>query len=308
MQSAVSGKSYFLRQSGRITGPYSMLKLNAMYHRGTLKCEDMCSEDKIRWHYINVLFPALTPSSPIAISETPAAPQDRIIKVLTEQESSPSFADDTISANGPQLSIPLPAKEMPEPLGQPPLAEWLADIGRTMALVWDFREMLQKHGRKGGRFLGIAPGIHVFLALMFVLIFGKYYSLRFHWFFSPLMGLSLLTILWGTACLIGWFAARRSVTAGKERPAADWKICAAGFFVNYGILACCVMALAHGKEHLWVRALLVFIDSCILCSCVILLRDFLEENGKNWKAPVICTVLILNPVLAAVIYGFVTLI
>ena len=61
MQSAVSGKRYFLRQSGRITGPYPMLKLTAMYHRGDLKCEDMCSEDKIRWHYINVLFPALSP-------------------------------------------------------------------------------------------------------------------------------------------------------------------------------------------------------------------------------------------------------
>ena len=38
------------------------------------------------------------------------------------------------------------------------------------------------------------------------------------------------------------------------------------------------------------------------------LRDFLEENGKNWEVPAACMVLILNPVLAAVIYGFVTLI
>ena len=307
MPSVGSGKGYFLRQSGRITGPYSMLKLTAMYRRGDLKCEDMCSEDKIRWHYINMLFPALSPSAPIAVDEPDAAPPEPVpaIPPHSEQEQFflPPSADDAMPP-----SIPHPEKAPPRTDGQTMRTGWLADIGRTIALVWDFREILQLHSGKAGRYLGIAAVMHALLGLAAVLTFGKYYSSRFHWFFSPLMGLCLLVILWGAACLVGWSAARKSAAAGKGSPAADWKICAAGFCVNYGVLACCVMALAHGRGHLWVQALLVFIDSCILCSCVILLRDFLEENGKNWKAPVICTVLILNPVLAAVIYGFVTLI
>ena len=312
MQPVVSGKSYFLRQSGRITGPYPMLKLNAMYRRGELKCEDMCSEDKIRWHYINVLFPALSPSAPIVIDEPPpAAPPDPVIRVLPQQgpDRLPPPAADVIPPCV-RPPVPPPANCPAQAVRQPaPLAEWLADIGRTAALVWNFREMLVMHSRKAGRFLGIAFGIHVLLCVMIVLIFGKYYSPRFHRFFSPLMGLSLLLILLGAACLIGRIAAARgSGSAGRERPAADWKICAAGICVNYGILACCAMALAHGRAYWWVWALLVFIDSCILCSCVMQLRDFLEENGKNWEVPAACMVLILNPVLAAVIYGFVTLI
>ena len=191
MQPVVSGKSYFLRQSGRITGPYPMLKLNAMYRRGELKCEDMCSEDKIRWHYINVLFPALSPSAPIVIDEPPpAAPPDPVIRVLPQQgpDRLPPPAADVIPPCV-RPPVPPPANCPAQAVRQPaPLAEWLADIGRTAALVWNFREMLVMHSRKAGRFLGIAFGIHVLLCVMIVLIFGKYYSPRFHRFFSPLMG------------------------------------------------------------------------------------------------------------------------
>ena len=221
MQSAVSGKRYFLRQSGRITGPYPMLKLTAMYHRGDLKCEDMCSEDKIRWQYINVLFPALSPLAPIAIEEAPAAPPDPIIKVLPEPASPQPFADANIPADGEPLPIsPPPAQDRPQAVRQSPFAEWLADIGRTIALVWDFREILQMHGQKAGRFLGIAFGIHALLVLLIVLTFGKYYSSSFHCFFSLRMGLSLLVMILGVACLIGWSAARKNVSADEERPAA----------------------------------------------------------------------------------------
>ena len=300
MPSVVSGKGYFLRQSGRITGPYSMLKLTAMYRRGELKCEDMCSEDKIRWHYINLLFPALSPSAPIAVDEPAATLPDPVPPIMApprqEQFFLPPSADNAIPP-----SIPHPAKAPPRAGEETMRTRWLADIGRTIALVWDFREILQLHSGKAGRFLGIATVMHALLMLVIVLTFGKYYSSRFHWFFSPLAGLCLLVILWGAACLTGWSAARKSATAGKGSPPADWKICAAGFCVNYGVLA-------HGKGHLWVQALLVFIDSGILCSCVMQLRDFLEKNGKRWEVPAACTVLFLNPALAAVICVFTTLI
>ena len=315
MQPAASGKGYFLRQSGRITGPYSMLKLTAMYRRGELKCEDMCSEDKIRWNYINVLFPDLSPTAPIAVDEPAAAPDPEVVPKLPaqKQESLPPAGEVRPSPRQPADEVippshrQPPAKDRRQDVPQPAYPEWLADIARTIALIWDFREILQMHSRKAGRFLGIAFGIHVLLGVVIVLTFGKYYSSRFDSFFSPLMGVSLLTILLGVACVIGWFAARGSVTDGAESP-PDWKICAAGFCVNYGILACCVMALAHGRKYWWVQALLVFIDSCILCSCAMQLRDFLERNGRNWRLPAACTMVFLNLALAAVIYGFVTLI
>ena len=308
MQSSASGKHYFLRQSGRITGPYSMLKLTAMYNSGALKCEDMCSEDKRRWHYINVLFPALSPAQPIALeSPVPAPPAAVDTPVRSTDFAVSSTAVPAVRSR--PISPPSLAKEFSVPAElQPPFIEWLTDIGRTIALLWNFPEMLQKHAEKSGRFLGIASGIHVFLGVVFVLLFGRYYSPRFHWFFSPLMGISLLAILWGVAGLLGWFVSRQRTPSGGSS-APFWKICAAGIFMDYGTLACCVMALAHGAwQYPWVRYLFVFIDSFILCSCAMQLRDCLRACGKDWKIPVICAVLLLNPVLAAVIYGFATLI
>ncbi len=313
--SDTAGKRYYLRHAGRITGPYSMLKLTDMYNRGTLTCDDMVSGDKRQWNYICILFPALSPEKPIVLNpdEPPQVPApDKSGKTRDPARSSILSPGPAATAVSPENSLPgtlqfQPPEDVPAPAASSPLHEWIADIGRTMALPWDFQEILHDHAEKSGRYYSIAALIHFLLAAGIILLFGKYYSQRFDCFFSPLMGLSLLSILGAVAALTGLLAARHC-TASDRKISSSWKICAAGLFMNYGTLACCFLALAHGIQQVWVQAVLVFIDTLILCSSAIQLRDYLDAGGRSWKGPVSVLVFFLNPVLISVIYSFKTLI
>ena len=292
-----------------------MLKLTAMYNRGTLTCDDMVSGDKQQWNYICILFPALSPGKPIVLNP------DEPMQIPTPDRSGKSGdpAGSIISHEPAGIAVS-PGNSQPGTLQfQPssdvratdaassPLHEWIADIGRTMALPWDFQEILHDHAEKSGRYYCIAALIHFLLGTGIILLFGKYYSQRFNCFFSPLMGLSLLSILGAAAGLTAQQAAKRCAASG-QKISSSWKICAAGLFMNYGTLACCFLALAHGIQHVWVQAVLVFIDTLVLCSSAIQLRDCLEAGGRSWKAPVFTVVFFLNPVLVSVIYSFKTLI
>lgn len=300
-------KTYFLRQGKRITGPFPMLKLTAMYRSGLLSCEDMCSEDKCKWHYIDMLFPDLAPDVPHVL-EVPAAGNTSASPAVNPGETvaTPAATPDVTV----KITFPPPAagetEKKPRTLREHAY-EWFVDTGRTFALLWNFQEMLQKHAGKSARFYGISLTIHILLSFILIVLFGRYYSSRYHHLLSPVMGISLVVVLFAAASLIGWFAAKYAAPEG-QKPAPDWKLCAAGILMDYGTIACCIMALAHGAQHLWVILLLCFINSAIVCSSAMQLRDYLEAGGKNWKVPVIYAVLLLNPVLAAIIYCFIKLI
>ena len=298
MESNTAGKKYYLRHAGRITGPFPMLKLTAMYNRGALSCDDMISVDKRKWDYVNLLFPALSPGTPIAlipVDPPPVSAPDGSEQKRKTDDGNAGKPDPADSAGAPE--------ELQLRQDAHPLQEWIRDIGRTVALFWDFQEIQQKHVEKAGRFYGIASGIHFLLGIGIVLLFGKYYSRRFHCIFSPLTGVGLLAAVWIAASLTGWLAAKRCAAAGQN-VSPSWKICAAGIFMNYGTLACCFMALAHGLQHLWVQSVLVFIDSFVLCSSSMLLRGYLEAGGRSWKGPVFTVVFLFNPGLVLMIYGF----
>ena len=313
--SDTAGKRYYLRHAGRITGPYSMLKLTAMYNRGTLTCDDMVSGDKRQWNYICILFPALSPGKPIVLNpDEPLQVPAPDGSGKTWDPASPSILspDPAGTAVSPVNSLSgtlqfQPPEDVPAPAASSPLHEWIADIGRTIALPWDFQVIRHDHAEKSGRFYCIAALIHFLLGAGIILLFGKYSSQRFDSFFSPLMGLSLLSILGAVAGLTGLLAARRFTASGRKI-SSSWKICAAGLFMNYGTLACCFLALAHGIQHVWVQAVLIFIDTLVLGSSAIQLRDCLEAGGRSWKGPVFALVFFLNPVLISVIYSFKTLI
>jgi len=292
-----------------------MLRLTAMFNRGTLTCDDMVSGDKRQWNYISILFPALSPGKPIALNpeEPPHVPApdrsgkngDPASRSIISPDPAGTVASPVISLSG-TLQFQ-PSEDEPTPAASSPLRELIADIGRTIALPWDFQEILHDHAGKSGRYYSIAALIHFLLGAGIILLFGKYYSQRFDCFLSPLMGLSLLSILGAVAGLTGLLAAKRCADAG-HKISSSWKICAAGLFMNYGTLACCFLALAHGIQHVWVQAVLVFIDTLALCSCAMQLRDYLEAGGRSWKGPVFTLVFFLNPVLISVIYSFKTLI
>ena len=314
MMSSTAGARYYLRHAGRITGPHSMLKLTAMYNRGALTCEDMVSGDKRQWNYICILFPALSLEEPIVLNpdEPPFPAPDISGKTGDPASSSIISLESAGMAVSPEISqsgtLPFqPPADVRTPAASSPLHEWIADIGRTIALTWDFQEILHDHAGKSGRYYSIAASIHFLLGIGIILLFGKYYSQRFDRFFSPLMGVSLLAILGAVAGATGLLAAKRCSAPG-QKISSSWKICAAGLFMNYGTLACCFLALAHGIQHVWVQAVLVFIDTLILCSSTMQLRDYLEAGGRSWKGPVFAVVFFLNPVLVSVIYSFKTLI
>lgn len=281
-------KTYYLRQGNRITGPFPMLKLTAMYRSGLLTYKDMCSEDKSQWHYINMLFPDLIPDVPDVVEppEPAAAPPDVTVKIAV--------------APAPEVVPRVTAKEY--------FLEWVLDIGRTIALLWNFREMLQTYAeKKSTRFYGIALNLHLLLCIIIVPLFGRYYSSKYHDIISPLIGISLLAVLYAAAGAGGWFAAKYCMPAEKK-PESSWMCFAAGLYMNYGTIACCIMALAHGFRSLWVVLFLCFINSAVLCSSAMQVRDYLERAGKDWRLPVIGAVLVLNPVLFAIIYCFIILI
>ena len=186
--------------------------------------------------------------------------------------------------------------------------EWIIDIGRTFALIWNFQEMLKKYSGKSGRFCGISIAVHLILSTTFVLLFGKYYSRHYHFLLSPLKGICLIAALGILAVLIGLFAAKYCTPKGKNI-LSSWKICAAGIFMNYGALGCCTLALAHGiSRFLWVRLFMFFIYSAVLCSSTMQLRDYLEENSREWKIMIICAVLLFDPIAAVLTYCFTILI
>lgn len=298
MQLDANEKKYFLQKSGRIIGPLSMLRLNAMFREGSLNSECLYSETREQWFHIYALFPELKPAEPAP--EKADVPLHRTATVKEETSGSNAVPAAVNSAEEKNLEL------QPEDPAHP-VAVWCFDIARTIALLWNFQEM-QKYRVKYWRFYGIATALNLIWGIVIVLIFGKYYSTRFHCFFSPLMGMSLLVFLLGAASLIGWGAAKYCVPAGeKVRP--SWKVCAAGIFMNYGTFSCCVMALAHGVwHHLWVLIFLFFINSFTVYSCSMLLRDYLELRGKAWKIWSIGFVLLANPILAAIVYCFTKLI
>lgn len=303
MRSETGEKTYFLRKSGRITGPFTMLKLSAMFHNGDLKCEDMYSEDKKHWHYMDALFPALQPAQPIAVQkeEEPPMPPPVPAPEKTIISPSPAPAVTAVFTLPPQQELFLVETGTPAQI-------WLKDIARTFALLWNFQEIAEKYKEKCKRFFGISLTFHLLLTLLMVFLFGRYCSPNFHLVFSPLMGLSLLLLLWGCACLTGFLAAKYTVSKGQKAP-SSWKICASGLFMNCGTLSCCALALAHGvQQHLWVLIFLGFIYSLTTCSSAAQLRDYLASEGKDGKKFIFCNILFLCPLFAAIIYCFIKLI
>lgn len=279
---------YYLKKSGRITGPFPLAKLNLMNHDGSLTGEEMYSEDKIQWHYIDKLFPSLRPGQPFAWQDDPAPASGEL-----------PAGKETSSAG-----------KLEEEVRRTPLQEFLLDVGRTIALLWNFHEILERYKERSVRYYCIALTFHIIIGFSAVLPAGRSGNADFHYFFSPLMGVSLELLLFALCSLFGWLCARRGKSTGTEgKNRTYWQICAAGIFMNYGTMTCCILALYHGlKERLWILLLLMFINSFILCSTAALLRDYAEYRQKSRKGPNFILIFLWNPVILATAYYFTKLI
>lgn len=304
------GTRFFLRKSGRITGPFPLDKLNSMYRTGALTSQTMISEDKQNWSSISILFPALAPEYPLSqTAETPqkTMPVEKNLGKAIPVRTSAIGIMENHNCNNEVPAMPSGYTVYPVP-EQHPVHEFFTDIGRTFALMWNFREIVENYAEKSARFYGIAIAVNVVLAAVFILLFGKYYSSRFSFLWSPLIGISLLVLLLMITSLAAWLVSANN-NYSERRSLPSWMICAAGIFMNYGTFVCAVMALAHGVEQfLLVKFFLGFINTLILSSTIMQLRDYLETCRKNWNVPVFSAVLFLNPLFVATIYFFTKLI
>lgn len=283
-------KACYLKKDQRITGPFPMFRINAMFREGRFKSGDMISYDKEHWVPIYELFPSLCPRGPV----TAAADEKALI--LTPAEPIKSFPAEP------------PAESVPEKKKENFFKVLISDTGLAIALLWNFQEVFSRFRERSAHFYRISLGIHIFLSILIVLLTGPYYSSKFHLFFSPLMGMSLQVLLWGLASLFGWVIVRKYVPAGEKVP-KEWMICAAGIFMNWGAAGGCFMALAHGiKAHTWVLLLYCFINALLMCSISMQLREYQEEKKRPWRGWVLLHLLVLTPLMLTVVYYFTKLI
>lgn len=319
-------KMFFLKKSNRITGPFPMLKLKAMFREGRLSCDDQYSQDKVKWHSIGGLFPELRrphdaekeslPGKSDAVAEkapvAPAAPAAPVVPVAPVAPVAP--VPEKVNAASPAAVslVPLQTQVPPESLFESgkkssPFKLFCMDVASCIALIWNFRESLQKHHAKSKRFYFIALFIHYTLGVLFAILFGRCYAVRYGLFLTPLLGVVLISIVLAAVSFYAYLIVRKTVPATPEQR-EERQLLAAGLFMNYGALTCTVLALAHGvMQYAWCAALLFFIDSALLCSSVMQLRDHAEENNRKWEKTALIHILLFNPLLVLLIYFFIKL-
>ena len=307
-------KMFFLKKSNRITGPFPMLKLKAMFREGRLSCDDQYSQDKVKWHSIGGLFPELRRPHD-AEKESPPGKSDAVAEKAPVAPVAPAApVPEKVNAASPAAVslVPLQTQVPPEPFFESgkkssPFKLFCMDVASCIALIWNFRESLQKHHAKSKRFYFIALFIHYTLGVLFAILFGRCYAVRYSLFLTPLLGVALISIVLAAVSLYAYLIVRKTVPATPEQR-EERQLLAAGLFMNYGALTCTVLALAHGvMQYAWCAALLFFIDSALLCSSVMQLRDHAEENNRKWEKTALIHVLLFNPLLVLLIYFFIKL-
>lgn len=304
-------KMFFLKKSNRITGPFPMLKLKAMFREGRLSCDDQYSQDKVKWHSIGGLFPELRRPHD-AEKESPPGKSGAVAEKAPVAPAAP--VPEKVNAASPAAVslVPLQTQVPPESLFESgkkssPFKLFCMDVASCIALIWNFRESLQKHHAKSKRFYFIALFIHYTLGVLFAILFGRCYAVRYGLFLTPLLGVALISIVLAAVSLYAYLIVRKTVPATPEQR-EERQLLAAGLFMNYGALTCTVLALAHGvMQYAWCAALLFFIDSALLCSSVMQLRDHAEENNRKWEKTALIHVLLFNPLLVLLIYFFIKL-
>lgn len=262
-QNSAAFPRYFVKRSGRIMGPFSLLKLKAMFHSGSLGGYDMFSVDKVNWQYIYILFPDLIPGKVEKRED------------MQKMELSPAAGEKDDPANGEEL-----AKENRHVL------TFFLDMGMTISLIWKYPSYLEEMSKKYGKILGMAGGMNLFFCLLMVLLFGKYGSRNFHYCFSLLAATVILLLLFLLSLLTGWLIGR----VGKkvdEIKKGEWQILSAALFMVHGLIAGTLFALQHTLkgEYCAVGALiLIAVNSAALCGTAFLLvhafASFRNMNGE----------------------------
>ena len=285
---------YYIKKSGRITGPFSLLKVKSMFHSGAVSGYDMFSMDKVSWQSIYLLFPHLIPG------------KEKVDAVSGATSGSPfpvngGNVSDAEKENGNDNAARAESKNF--------FVRFLCDTAETISLVWKYPVLSAEGGRKWKRWLFSACILHFVTATVMVLLFGKYYSKSFHYIFSLLRAWGGVSVLLLFCFLPGYFLIRcgnKEEVKSKE----NFLSCSVALFVDHGIVMCALMALLHAVVKVSVPGIIVLmiVNGIVLCASSRLLAFSLKEARSVAAESVYLVAVPFNAVFCLLIWYLVKII
>lgn len=283
---------FYVKRAGRITGPFPPAKLNAIFKSGGFSPRDMFSVDKANWQSICLLFPELMPENGNKSEKMELA------QVSAEQGNAGKNSSGAVNTDqGKDIGIFSGDGEKNIRSIKPNI---FSDAATAVALVWKYHSLLSEARTNWKRVLAAAIILNLLAGLTMVVLFGKYYSRSFHYFFSLFTAFGLLAVLLGVAFGASWLLGRCGKKKGEFIP-GEWQICACAIFMDYGLIACSLMGLLHTLKSSSPAGwnVLFAVNGITLCSSASLLtvscrrfRNFVSEGLYLAAVPInmlLCT-------------------
>ena len=301
---------FFVRKAGRVTGPFSRIRLKAMLNEGSLSKEDLFSQDKRLWAPLRDLFPSPEPKAetePPQPREEPAPERPEDSPGETPAAATPASnppggqplrpsAPEAGAGNAPSPEPPRvqPQEQLRErPLPEKGFVRFLHDTGSVIALVWDFDGQLPVLRGREVRAAAAALVLNLLPAVLGSFFFGRSYSRSFHPFLSPLMGALTVLVICLLTLTAAWIIAEAGLPSGKKR-AEEWLLFGIGLFMNYGMLGGTAIALigCFFRQGRFVPggAVLICVLVAAVCGATGQTASFLERfRGipRKWSFPIV---------------------
>ena len=295
MSSFSTDRIYFLRNSGRITGPFSQARLHEMLQAGRITETASFSTDKQVWQEISALFSP--PPPPLREEEKQEFP-----------EIAPGETCDTYSLKTPlpEQKTPPPPPPSPPPLPELPEKEivhtFAADVGRVIALVWNFCGIFPEVRSCPQRVFGIAAGLNMAVFTVTALLPGLVVSNRGVRLFPLVTAWLLLASL-----VLFSLAAGKMFSARKEKNGV-WMIPAAALLMDYGMPGGTVLAWSSSLLQMQTFPVILtgFLASVTIACAVVQIKDFLELERGVLSRWIWLTVPLLNAAGIAMIFLFIS--
>ena len=272
---------FFVKRAGRITGPFSAIRLKAMINEGRVSGEDLVSKDKQLWAPMRNLYPVLGVKAAVLVPEdgnapapAPAAGEDAIDVPFAEIV--PEAPQDAPVPGAAVEADPGSDRHLPEK----GFVRFCRDAGAVIALVWDFEAQLPVLSGKERRAAAVALVLGLLPAVLAAFFFGRAWSRHFHVVISPLIGASVVVVTGLLALGSAWLMAGAGLPAGTKRAAA-WPLLGIALFMDYGMYGGAAIALAgcFSRPGLFLPggAALVGVLVAAVCGAVLQTGVFLEK-------------------------------
>ena len=273
---------YFIRKSGIIMGPYSEARLLEMAQNGTLGPDDAFSADKQLWQSTAELFPH------------DEEPEKAELVEVEEDEFSLKGADFYALRNRQQEIAPELPEEEPEEKPEEELrTSFAADIPRTIALVWQFRDIFPLIGERSTRIFGIASGINFIIFTAISLFFVRGSSRLFS-----------VAAAWGLLAALGLLSLGGARLMSRQAKSGEWITLGAAYLMDFGMIGGTALAwfAILGEKMIFPVLASFFIAGVVLCCEVIQTQEFSTYETERPFKWAFLTVPALNAIVVTTVY------